>query len=333
MESQTFRALVAEESAPGQFTRHLRSRRTDELPEGALLVRVQFSSLNYKDALSAMGRPGVTKRYPHTPGIDAAGEVVSCADGAFNPGDQVIVTGYDLGMNTPGGFGQFIRVPSSWGVKLPKGLTAKQSMILGTAGLTAGLSLHRLLASGMTPRRGEMVVTGATGGVGSIAVELLSRAGFEVVAVTGKQSETGFLRHLGAKEVVGRTEILEGAQRPLMTERWGGAVDVVGGEILSAVIRSTRYGGVVTCCGLAGSAELPLNVYPFILRGITLAGIDSAQCPAKLREEVWQKLAGPWKPHEILESASSCTLESLEEKFPAILDGKLRGRTVVQLPG
>jgi len=332
MESQTFRALVVEESAPGQFTRQLRSRRTDELPEGSLLVRVQYSSLNYKDALSALGRPGVTRRYPHTPGIDAAGEVVSCTDGAFKPGDHVIVTGYDLGMNTPGGFGQFIRVPSSWAVPLPKGLTAKQSMILGTAGLTAGLSLHRILASGLTPRRGEIVVTGATGGVGSIAVELLAGAGFEVVAVTGKQAETPFLRHLGAKTVVPREEIVEGAQRPLMKERWAGAVDVVGGEPLAAIIKSTRYGGVVTCCGLAASPDLPLNVYPFILRAVTLIGIDSAECPPKLREEVWQKLAGPWKPHEILETATSCTLESLEEKFPAILEGKLRGRTVVQLP-
>jgi putative YhdH/YhfP family quinone oxidoreductase len=331
MMQEKFVALVVEESTPGEFTRSIRSRSIDELPPGELLVRVHYSSLNYKDALSALGRPGVTRKYPHTPGIDAAGEVVACSDGAFAPGERVIVTGYDLGMDRAGGFGQYIRVPSSWAVRLPGGLTLKESMAIGTAGLTAGLSLHRLSQAGVRPDCGEVLVTGATGGVGSIAVALLSAAGYSVVAVTGKESQADFLRSLGARRVMSREDLLRGADRPLLKERWAGALDVVGGEMLAAAIKSTSYGGVVTCCGLTGSAELPLNVFPFILRAVTLIGIDSAQCPALLRQQVWQRLAGELKPTRLLESAAVSPLSGLEEKFAAMLRGELRGRTVVNL--
>ncbi|OGU12761.1 MAG: quinone oxidoreductase [Geobacteraceae bacterium GWC2_58_44] len=328
---ESFAALVVEEKGNGEFTRQIGSRSIDELPEGELLVRVHYSSLNYKDALSALGRPGVTRKYPHTPGIDAAGEVVSCADGAFAAGERVIVTGYDLGMNSPGGFGQYIRVPSSWAVRLPEGLTLKESMIIGTAGLTAALSLHRLSRAGVRPDCGDILVTGATGGVGSIAVTMLNQAGYGVVAVTGKGSESGFLQGLGARLVMSREDFLRGADRPLLKERWAGVVDVVGGEMLATAIKSTSYGGVVTCCGLAGSPELPLNVYPFILRAVSLIGIDSAQCPAQLRQEVWQRLAGEWKPAALIENAVESPLSGLEEKFAAMLRGELRGRTVVNL--
>jgi acrylyl-CoA reductase (NADPH) len=331
MSSERFQALVVEQHPDGAFTRQIRSRSLDELPAGELLVKVHYSSLNYKDALSAMGRPGVTKHYPHTPGIDAAGEVVSCTDGAFAGGEQVIVTGYDLGMNRAGGFGQYIRVPSSWAVQLPEGLTLKESMIIGTAGLTAGMSLHRLRAAGVRAEGGEVVVTGATGGVGSLAVAILARAGYQVAAVTGKASQADFLQTLGARRVLSREQFLEGAERPLMKERWAGVLDVVGGELLSAAIRSTSYGGAVTCCGLVGSPELPLNVYPFILRSVSLFGIDSAQCPAQTRQEVWRQLAGEWKPVRLLESAVEVPLSGLEEKFAAMLRGESRGRTVVRL--
>jgi acrylyl-CoA reductase (NADPH) len=329
--SETFAALVVEESAPGEFTRQIKTRSLDELPQGELLVRVHYSSLNYKDALSALGRPGVTRKYPHTPGIDAAGEVVACSDGAFTPGEKVIVTGYDLGMNQPGGYGQYIRVPSAWAVRLPEGLTLKQSMILGTAGLTAALSLHRLAQAGVRPEHGDLLVTGATGGVGSIAVSLLSSAGYGVVAVTGKMDQTEFLHSLGARQVMPREELLRGADRPLLKERWAGVLDVVGGPMLVAAIKSTSYGGVVTCCGLAGSAELELNVFPFILRAVTLIGIDSAQCPSQLRQQVWHRLAGELKPAHLLESAVECPLSGLEERFHAMLNGELHGRTVVNL--
>ena len=328
---EKFVALVVEENAPGEFTRQIKERSISELPPGELLVRVHYSSLNYKDALSALGRPGVTREYPHTPGIDAAGEVVSCSDGAFVPGEKVIVTGYDLGMNHAGGYGQYIRVPSSWAVRLPEGLTLKESMIIGTAGLTAGLSLHQLSRAGVRPECGEVLVTGATGGVGSVAVALLATAGYAVVAVTGKAAEAEFLHGLGARLVLSREELLRGAERPLLKERWAGVLDVVGGEMLAAAIKSTSYGGTVTCCGLAGSAELPLNVFPFILRAVSLIGIDSAQCPAQLRQEVWQRLAGELKPARLLESAVESPLAGLEDRFAAMLKGDSRGRIVVNL--
>lgn len=327
----TFKALVVEETAPGEFTRQIKTRSTEELPQGELLLRVRYSSLNYKDALSALGRPGVTRNYPHTPGIDAAGEVVSCSDGAFSPGEQVIVTGFDLGMNRAGGYGQYIRVPSSWGIRLPDGLTLKESMILGTAGLTAGMSLHRLSQAGVLPDAGEVLVTGATGGVGSIAVSLLAQARYRVVAVTGKMTEREFLEGLGAREVMSREELLRGAERPLLKERWAGVLDVVGGDLLAAAIKSTRYGGTVTCCGLAASPELHLSVFPFILRGVSLIGIDSAECPLPLRQQVWQRLATDLKPSRLIEEAVECPLGELEPRFHAILKGELRGRTVVNL--
>jgi acrylyl-CoA reductase (NADPH) len=329
--ADTFHALVVEEKENGQFTRQIKSRSIDDLPQGELLVKVHYSSLNFKDALSALGRPGVTRRYPHTPGIDAAGEVVSCADGSFAAGEQVIVTGHDLGMNRPGGFGQYIRVPSSWAVKLPEGLTLKESMIIGTAGLTAGLCVNRLSRAGIRPEGGDVLVTGATGGVGSIGVSVLAQAGYGVVAVTGKSSETEFLHGLGARQVLSREELLRGAERPLLKERWAGVLDVVGGEMLAAAIKSTNYGGVVTCCGLAGSPELPLNVYPFILRAVSLLGIDSAECPDRLRQEVWRRLADEWKPQRLIANAVEAPLSALEEKFPAMLRGELRWRTVVNL--
>jgi putative YhdH/YhfP family quinone oxidoreductase len=303
----------------------------DELSTGELLIKVHYSSLNYKDALSATGQPGVTKKYPHTPGIDAAGEVVECADGSFRPGEQVIVTGFDLGMNTAGGYGQYVRVPSAWAVPLPAGLSLRESMEMGTAGFTAGLSVWKLAEAGVTPEAGDILVTGATGGVGSLAVAILAKAGYRVVAATGKAAEADYLRQLGAAEIISREQALEGSERPLGKERWAGVVDCVGGGMLATAIKATRYGGAVTCCGLVGSPELPLNVFPFILRGVSLLGIDSAQCPAGPRLAVWQKLAGDWKPQALETAAEECTLQELEPHIQAILEGKHRGRTVVNL--
>ena len=326
-----FTALVVTKNNEQQFVRDIRSRQLDELPPGDLVVRVRYSSLNYKDALSATGHPGVTRQFPHTPGIDAAGEVVSCESGAFAPGDPVIVTGYDLGMETDGGWGEYIRIPAEWAVPLPTGLTLRDGMILGTAGFTAALSVLKLLHAGVTPESGDILVTGATGGVGSIAVAILARAGFRVVAATGKSGDTRFLQTLGAAEVITREQVTAGVERPMMKERWGGVVDVVGGETLAAAVKSTRYGGAVTCCGLVGSIELPLTVYPFILRGVQLIGIDSVNCPVTIRRQIWEKLAGEWKPEQLAEVVTEVSLEQLEEKIQAILHGDVRGRVIVKL--
>jgi putative YhdH/YhfP family quinone oxidoreductase len=326
-----FMALVVEKTEEGQFVRRVGERTLADLPEGDMVVRVRYSSLNYKDALSATGHPGVTRNFPHTPGIDAAGEVVSCGSGAFMPGEKVLVTGYDLGMETDGGWGECIRIPSAWGVRLPAGLTLRESMALGTAGFTAALSVLKLERAGVRPDDGDILVTGATGGVGSVAVSILAAAGYRVVAATGKRSDEAFLRTLGAAEVIPREQVIAGAERPMMKERWAGGVDVVGGETLAAVVKSTRYGGAVTCCGLVGSTELPLNVYPFILRGVSLIGIDSVHCPVGTRGEVWEKLAGEWKPQHLAETVTEVTLEGLEEKIQSILHGGIRGRVVVKL--
>lgn len=326
-----FRALVVEKTGDKEFRRSIVTRKVDDLPPGELLMRVRYSSLNYKDALSATGHPGVTRNFPHTPGIDAAGEVVSCANGSFAPGDKVLVTGYDLGMETDGGFGEYIRIPSAWALRLPEGLTLRESMVFGTAGLTAALSVLKLTGAGVKPGDGDILVTGATGGVGSLAVAILAKAGYRVTAATGKEAEAPFLQELGASAVISRSEVTAGASRPLLAERWAGAVDVVGGETLAAVLKATRYGGAVTCCGLVGSIELPVNVYPFILRGVSLMGIDSVQCPLALRKEAWRLLSGEWKPKLPAAEVTECDLDGLEEKILTILKGNLRGRVVVAL--
>ena len=331
MESFNFKALVVEETAPKQFSRKIGTRTVTELPAGEVLIKVVWSSLNYKDALSATGNPGVTRNFPHTPGIDAAGTVIDCSDNSFSLGQEVLVTGYDLGMNTSGGFGQYIRVPSSWVVSLPNGLSLRDSMVLGTAGFTAALSVLKLAANGVTPERGEILVTGATGGVGSIAVALLARAGYRVVAATGKTSEEGMLKELGATSIIHRDELLKGAERPMMKERWAGAVDVVGGETLAAAIKSTRYDGTVTCCGLVGSTDLSINVFPFILRGVSLLGVDSVQCPMKPRLEVWSKLATEWRLDNLNSAVHEIGLDGLEQAIQAMLRGEAKGRTIINL--
>ena len=332
MENGThFKALVVEKSVDKQFTRGIRERNCNDLQPGDLVVRVHYSSLNYKDALSATGHPGVTRQFPHTPGIDAAGEVVSCQSGVFAPGEKVLITGYDLGMETDGGWGQLIRIPSEWALRLPEGLSLRDSMALGTAGFTAGLSVLKLVQAGEHSDQGSILVTGATGGVGSIAVAILAGAGYRVVASTGKEADTEYLKGLGAAEVISRDAVTAGAEKAVLVERWGGVVDVVGGTTLVAALKSTKYGGTVTCCGLVGSPELPLNVYPFILRGVSLIGIDSVQCPLAVRAEVWKRLASAWKPARLDDVVTECTLQGIEPMIEAILKGGITGRVVVNM--
>ncbi|NVN92576.1 MAG: YhdH/YhfP family quinone oxidoreductase [Desulfuromonadales bacterium] len=331
MAARTFTALIVEKRESDSFSCTVGTRSIEDLPAGDLLIKVHYSSLNYKDALSATGQFGITKKYPHTPGIDVAGEVVECRDGSYKPGDKVIVTSYDLGMDTPGGFGQYVSVPSCWAVPLPDGLTLRESMVLGTAGLTAGLCVRKLVRNGVQPEDGEILVTGATGGVGSIAVAILAKTGYRVVAATGKASETTYLHSIGAAEVISREAVTAGGEQPLMAERWAGVVDVVGGDMLGAAIKATRYDGTVTCCGLVGSLEMPVGVLPFILRGVSLMGVDSVQCTMEPRRAVWEKLAHEWKLDNLDTIAQECTLHDLEKEIHAILQGHVRGRVVVNL--
>ncbi len=329
MEKQGFKSFVVEEKE-GKFTGTIKRRDFSELPEGDLLVKVIYSSLNYKDALSARGNKGVTKEYPHVPGIDAAGIVAGSDNPLFNVNDKVIVTGYDLGMNTAGGFSEYIRVPSSWAVKLPEKLTMKEAMILGTAGLTAGISVLRL-AELVKPEDGKIIVSGATGGVGALSIAILAGLGYSVIAVTGKDSERDFLLNLGAEEIILRNDFEDQDNRPLLKPVYAGAIDTVGGVILEKIIKSTASMGAVTCCGNVASPMLRLTVFPFILRGITLIGIDSQNYPAKSREQVWKRLAYDMKPSQLSATCVEITLDQLEEKIDLMLLGKLKGRTIVKL--
>lgn len=322
-----FDALWVEEQPDGGFRRSIIQRAVDDLPPGELLIRVHYSSLNYKDALSATGNRGVTRRYPHTPGIDAAGVVVESTVATFQPGDEVIVIGYDLGMNTPGGFGGYIRVPASWAVLRPAGLTLRESMALGTAGFTAAQCVDALLQHSVGG--GDVLVTGATGGVGSIAVALLSKLGMTVVAATGKPEEADYLHDLGAHTVIARNEVDDDSGKPLLRERWAGVVDTVGGNILATAIKAMRYGGAVAACGNVASPALELTVYPFILRGVKLLGIDSVNLPITERRAIWERLAGAWKIDAWDRLARETTLASLNAEIDAILLGQQRGRVVL----
>ena len=328
--TSNFRALEASESE-GKFDLSIVEKKVEDLPEGDLLIKVSYSSLNYKDAMSATGMPGVTRNYPHIPGIDAVGAVVNSGVSDFKEGDNVIVTGYDLGMNTSGGFGQYIRVPADWVVPLPEGISLKEAMIYGTAGYTAALSVHALQKHGITPKQGEIVVTGATGGVGSISVLLLSNLGYDVVASTGKSSETDFLTGLGAKEIIDRDEVNDDSKKPLLKQRWAGGIDTVGDTTLATVIKSTKQRGAVAATGLVASANLPTTVYPFILRGVSLLGIDSGETPMNLRCQIWNKLASEWKFPQLKQLSVDCDLDDLGPEIDKILAGGQRGRVVVSL--
>ncbi len=331
MTAQTFKAMVVTETPEKTFQRSIQERAIDQLPEGAVLVRVHYSSLNYKDALSATGNKGVTRRYPHTPGIDAAGVVAASSSPGFSPGEEVIVTSYDLGMNTAGGFGAYIRVPAEWVVKRPSGLSLRESMIYGTAGFTAGLAIRKLTAAGLTPAAGEVLVTGATGGVGSLAVAILAHLGFSVVGVSGKPQGADFLARLGARETISREAAIDGSGRPLLRARWAGVVDTVGGEMLATALKSTDLNGTLTCCGNVGGPALNTTVFPFILRGVGLLGIDSQNCPMNQRQQVWQELAAAWRPEALASLADEVDLEGLDPKIDQILAGGLTGRVVVNL--
>jgi acrylyl-CoA reductase (NADPH) len=331
MSQKTFRAMVVKELPDNKFVREITSKSIDELPQGEVLIRVKYSSLNYKDALSAVGNRGVTKNYPHTPGVDAAGVVEESTAGEFQPGDEVIVTGYDLGMNTSGGYGEYVRVPANWLVRRPENLSLRESMAYGTAGFTGALSVFKLVGNGVTPDQGEVLVSGAPGGVGSIALSILAKAGYQVVAVNGIVDEKEYLMSLGAKDVIGIDDATDKSGRPLLKARWAGSIDTVGGDILATTIKSVNYGGTVTSCGNAASADLPLSVYPFILRGISLLGIDSVNCPVDVRRQIWEKLSKEWKLEHLHKIATEISLVEVDREIDLILQGKHKGRSIVNL--
>ncbi|HZZ28282.1 MAG TPA: acryloyl-CoA reductase [Pirellulales bacterium] len=328
---KSMRCLLVTKQNNGAIERRVTTVATSALPAGDVLLQVQFSSLNFKDALAASGHSGVVSRFPHVPGIDAAGTVVESSSPKFRTGDKVIATSFELGAARWGAYAELIRVPADWVVPLPATLTMKESMILGTAGITAALCVEAIQRQGIESTSGNVVVTGASGGVGTLAVAMLAQAGFRVSAVTGKPAAADLLRRLGAQEILSREAVTDASGQPLLKARWAAAVDTVGGTVLSTLLRTTNERGCVTACGLVGGVDLPITVYPFILRGVVLAGIDSASYPADKRPALWAKLAGPLKPALLNDLAVEVPLAGLESKIEDILAGRVVGRIVVKI--
>lgn len=328
---ESFRALVVAKTEDS-FSVSVERLAINDLPSGEVLIRVLYSSINYKDGLACSQNGRIVNSYPFVPGIDLAGIIVSSTDSRFQENDQVLVTGYELGVSHFGGFSEFARVPADWVVPLPQGLSPKEAMILGTAGFTAALSIQRLEEHDVNPERGPILVTGATGGVGSLAVSMLAKRGYHVVASTGKPSEHGYLTRLGAKEILSREEVSPEKVKPLEKQRWAGVVDPVGGNTLAYALSSTRYGGTVAVSGLTAGTTLSTTVVPFILRGIQLIGIDSVYCSMRERKSLWDRLATDLKPE--LHSGmvyEEVGLDQIPEKTKEILLGKIRGRTLVKM--
>jgi alcohol dehydrogenase len=330
MKNIPFNAFWVTEESDGSFKSQILQRYTSDLQQNGVLIKVAYSSLNYKDALSAAGNKGVTRHYPHTPGIDAAGIIAESNSDKFQPGDEVIVTGYDLGMNTAGGFGEYINVPAEWVVPLPEALSLRESMILGTAGFTAALSMHHLIRCGQKQQDGSLLVTGATGGVGSLAVAIASKLGFNVTASTGKTDKEEYLINIGAKTIVDRSAVDDQSGRMLLRPQWAGAIDTVGGNTLATILKSLKTHGNVASCGNVSSPLLNTSVFPFILNGVNLLGVNSATTPMLLRESVWKKLSGDWKPDLQRIETKIIGLNELEMSISDILQGKITGRVVLE---
>ena len=326
--SNTYNAFVVDE-IEDQFKSSIKSLPFPELQDGFVLIDVLYSSLNYKDALSASGNKGVTKSYPFTPGIDAVGRIRQSKDNNLKEGDEVIVTGYDLGMNTNGGFGEIIHVPSGWVVPLPDNLSMEEAISFGTAGITAAASVDAVLSKIDAPEL-PVVVSGATGGVGSIAVGLLSKLGIDVTAITGKENSNQFLKDLGAKNIILRDDFCSEKIRPLDKTKFSAGVDTVGGEILSRIISQVNRHGVITCCGNVNSIKLETTVFPFILRGIALQGIDSAESPISYKKYLWDKIAFEWQIGYSKSSIKIIKLNELAPEIDKILNGNQKGRVVVK---
>lgn len=325
-----FQAFVVDRKGD-EVVSEVKRVRLDQLPEGDVLIRTAYSSVNYKDALACIPDGKIAKAYPHIPGIDAAGIVVESRTDKFQPGDAVVVTGYELGVSRHGGYSEYVRVPAEWVVPLPAGLTLKEAMTFGTAGLTAALSVWELVNHGVRPGGGPVLVTGASGGVGSLSAAILAKLGYEVTASTGKHEVHPDLLDMGVSEVISREAVWEGGGRPLLKQRWAAAVDCVGGRTLAAVLSQIRYGGAVAACGLTGGAELATTVYPFILRGVRLIGIDSVFVGMEHRKRMWDLLASEYKPAVLERISREISLHDIGHAVQELLQGRARGRTVVAL--
>lgn len=305
---------------------------TERFPHGEVTIKVAYSSLNFKDALACQGHRGIVRSLPHVPGIDLAGRVVTSTSPDFSPGDEVLVTGYDLGQGHWGGWAEFASVPAEWVFKIPDSLSLFESMFIGTAGFTAAQCLVAIQRNAVTPECGPIAVTGSTGAVGSLAIRLLAQSGYEVVAVTGKPEYASSLQEIGASRVISREELMKGdAARPMLSATWAGAVDTAGGAILSHLVKTTRYGGCVAACGLVAGTDLDLTVYPFLLRGVSLCGAASADCPRATRIELWRRLSQEWKPQKQDVLVSEVNLEGLLECIPKMTAGQIAGRVVVSV--
>ena len=323
------KAFVVEKVEDKKFDCGIQDIEVPRLEENEVLIKATYSSLNYKDALSSVGNPGVTRVFPHVTGIDVAGVVEKSTSSDFEVGQKVLVTGYDLGMNTNGGHSEYVKVPASWVVTIPEGISDREIMTYGTAGLTAALSVNELLNNGVTS--GEVLVTGATGGVGSIAVAILSKLGFSVTAISGKEDKIPFLKDLGAKEVILRADFDVENKRPMGSEKYDGVIDTVGGNILAEALKVVKYDGVATCCGLTSSHELPTNVFPFILRGVRLVGIDSVECKIEKKTAAWEKLASDFAIDTLEELTTQISLDEVKEAYEKLLAGKAVGRYLVKI--
>ena len=326
------KAFVVEKIADKEYSSDVREVSIPKCEENEVVIKVTYSSLNYKDALSSVGNPGVTRNFPHITGIDVAGEVFESTSTIFKEGERVLVTGYDMGMNTNGGHAEYVKVPASWVARTPDAITDKEIMTFGTAGLTAALSINELIENGVRPENGEILVTGATGGVGSIAVSILSKIGYKVVAISGKAERVEYLKKIGANEVILRDEFNEAsAKRPMLSEQYAGVVDTVGGEVLANALKYIKYDGVATCCGLTSSHELPTNVFPFILRGVRLIGIDSVECKLEKKQVAWEKLATKWKIDTLNSITNEINLDEIKKAYDLLLAGRAVGRYVVKI--
>lgn len=321
------------EKRDGAVRSEIASLGLGDLPEGDVLIRVHWSSLNYKDAMAARGHAGVVKRFPHIPGVDIAGTVVESSSPAFRANEAVLACAYEIGSGHWGGWSEYARIPAAWVMPLPSGLTHRTAMCIGTAGFTAAMCLETLQHHGVHPGDGEILVTGASGGVGSTALMLLSKLGYRVVAASGKPALHAKLREWGATEVVSRELLMDPSSKPLLSARWAGAVDTVGGEVLANAVRQTRHSGCVAACGVAGGAQLPLTVYPFILRGVTLAGIEAAFYPMERRQRIWARLSGEWRLDRLEQLVEEAELRTLDPHIDAMLAGNVAGRTIVKIRG